>query len=101
MVFAIAVAVAAGVILADADRGDHALAFAHVDDAHAARGTSRDANSVHRTADQGAAVRHQHDLVAVGDTDRGDDPAAVRQPHQLDALAAASGDPVLVGRGAL
>src|SRR5689334_20704059 len=99
MVFAISVAV--GVVLADADGRDHALALADVDDAHAARCAARDANSVDRTADQGAAVRDQHDLVALAHREGRDYLAAIGQAHQLDAFAAAAGHAVLVGRSAL
>src|SRR5205814_3941336 len=101
--FAISVAVAAAVrvVLADADRRDHALALADIDDAHAARRSSRDANSVDRTTDQRAAVGDQHDLVALAHRESRDDLAAVGQAHQLDALAAAAGHAILVGRGPL
>src|SRR5260221_6908836 len=99
MVFAISVAVAvAGVVLADADRRNDALAFAHIDDAHAARGTTRDANAVDRTADQGAAVSNKHDLVTLEHRERRHDLSAFGEVHQFHALAAAAGHPVLVGR---
>src|SRR6187402_3226867 len=101
MVFAISVAVAVGIVLADADRRDDTLAFAHVDDANAARRPARDADAVDRTADQGAAVGHQHDLVAAAHREGRDDLSAVGQAHELDAFAAAAGDAVLVGRGPL
>src|SRR6195256_1209014 len=101
---AVSIAVAfsvASIVLADAHGGDHALALAHIDDAHAARGASRDANSVHRTADQRATIGHQHDLVAVLHREGRHDLAASRHVHQLDALAAATGHSIFVGRGAL
>src|SRR5689334_21548141 len=101
MVFAIAVTVAIGVVLADPDRRDHALAFADVDDAHAARCPACDADSVDRTADQRATIGYQHDLVARTHREGGNHLPAVGQAHQLDALAAATGDPILVGRAAL
>src|SRR5713226_86907 len=100
---AVAVSIAvsvASIVLADAHGGDHALALAHIDDAHAARGASRDANSVHRTADQRATIGHQHDLVAVLHREGRHDLAAPGHVHQLDALAAAAGHSILVGRGA-
>src|SRR5258708_10886676 len=100
MAFTAAVSVAiAGMLLADAHGGDHALALAHIDDAHAARGASRDANSLHRTADQRAAIGHQHDLVAVPHRECRHDLAAPGHVHQLDALAAAAGHSIFVGRG--
>src|SRR6267154_214310 len=93
----IAVAVSvASIVLADAHGGDHALALAHIDDAHAARGASRDANSVHRTADQRTTIGHQHDLVAVLHREGRHDLAASRHVHQLDALAAAAGHSIFV-----
>src|SRR5262249_12277011 len=91
----------AAIVLADAHRRDHALALADIDDAHAAGGATGDANSVHRTADQRAAIGHQHDLVAVAHRESRHDLAASRQAHELDAFAAAAGHPVLIGRGAL
>src|SRR4051794_6527688 len=100
MALAIAVAVS-GIVLANAHRRYHALAIAHVDDAHTARGPPRNANSVDRTADQGAAVGHQHDLVAVEYRESRHDLAALGQVHQLHALAAATGHPILVSRRAL
>src|SRR5215510_10995147 len=99
-VAAIAIAIA-GVVLADTHGGDHALALADIDDAHAAGGASRNANSIDRAADQCAAVGHQHDLVAVENGKRRHDLAAPGKAHELDALAAASRHPILVGRGAL
>src|SRR5258707_370527 len=103
MVFAVGVTIAVSVriVLADADRRHHALALADTDDAHAPRAPSRNADSVDRTADQGATVGDQHDLVAVADRKRRDDFAASGQTHELDAFAAAAGDPVFVGRCAL
>src|SRR5262245_58402363 len=106
MALAVAVAIAVAVlgtaiVLADAHRRHHALALADIDDAYAAGGASRNANSIHRTADQGAAVGHQHDLVVAEHGERRHDGAAPRHAHQLDALAAAAGHPILVGRGAL
>src|SRR3954468_1403066 len=101
MVFTISVAVAVRVVLADADRRNHALAFADIDDAHAARAASRDADSVDRTADQGTAVGDHHDLVALAYRKGRDDLAALGQAHQLDALSAAAGHAIFVGRGAL
>src|SRR5215468_10957308 len=96
------VAIAGGcIVLADAHGGHHALPFADIDDAHAAGGTARDANSVHWATDQCAAVGHQHDLIAVEYRECRHHLAAAGEAHQLDALAAAAGDPILVGRGAL
>src|ERR1044072_5027074 len=98
MAFAVAIAVAvfgAGIVLADAHSGHHALALAHVDDAYAARAASGNANSIHRTADQRAAVGHQDDLVVVQHGEARAPPPAPGEAHQLDALAAAAGHPVL------
>src|SRR5476651_815905 len=89
------------VILADADRGDHALALADIDDAYAARAASRDANAVDRAADQGAGVGDQHDLLALLDREGGHALPALGEIHQLDTFAAAAGDTVLVSRRAL
>src|SRR5258708_31896184 len=98
----IAVSIAvAGIVLADAHGGDHALALAHIDDAYAAGGASRNANSVDRTADQRSTIGHQHDLVAVQHRERRHDLAAPGKAHQFDALAAASGHPIFVSRSAL
>src|SRR5450631_1305438 len=94
---AIAIAIAiAGIVLADANGGDHALALAHIDDAHATRGASGDANSVHRTADQRPAIGHQHDLVAAQHRECRHDLTAPGHVHQLDALAAAAGHSIFV-----
>src|SRR5471032_2119267 len=99
---AFAIAVAGGlVVFADSDGGNDALAFAYTDDANAARGAPRNADTVDRTADQRAAVGHQHDLVVLQHREGRHDLTALGEVHQLDALAAAAGDPVLVGRGAL
>src|SRR2546421_302663 len=100
MALAVAIAVA-GVVLAGAYGRDHTLALADIDNAYAAGGASRYADSVHRTADQRSTVGHQHDLVVVRDRERRHDLAALGQAHQLDALAAASRHPILVSRGAL
>ena len=53
-------------------------------------------------ADQLAAVGDQHDLVALLDREGGHQPAvALVDDHGDDAFAAAAGDAVVVGRGAL
>src|SRR5580704_13574314 len=93
----VAVAVA-DIVLADTHGGDDALAFAHIDNAHAARGAPRDANAVHRTADQRSTIGHQHDLVAVPHRERRHDLAAPSHVHELDALAAAAGHAIFVGQ---
>src|SRR5688500_19054140 len=99
MVFAIsvavAVAVAVGIVLADADCRDDAFAFADVDDAHAARRPAHDADSVDWTADQGASVGHQHDLIARADGESRHDLATIGQAHEFDTFAAAPRDAVL------
>src|SRR6185436_7106735 len=100
MVFAIAVA-GADVVLADANRRHYALTLAYIDDAHAARGATGDADSFYRTADQGSAIGHQHDLIACPHRERGHDLAALGQAHQFHTLAAAAGHPIFVGRTAL
>src|SRR5690349_25033441 len=81
---------------------DHALALGGVEHDHPLGGAAGDADAVDRAADELAAIRHQHDLVALLERERGDDAAvALRHVHRDDAFAAASGGAVLVGRGAL
>src|SRR5690242_14149745 len=92
---AIAVAVLAAIVLADAHRRHNALAVTDIDDAYASGGATRNANSIHRASDQRAAVGHQHDLVVVehrkGRDDRSTPTLAdFGETHQLHALAAAS-----------
>src|SRR5258708_8283319 len=104
MVFAISVGIAvaiAGVVLANADRRDDALTLTDIDDAHAPRRATGDADAVDGTADQRAAVGDQHDLVALQHRKRRHDLTAFAEAHPLHALAPASRDPGLVGGGAL
>src|SRR5437879_4579630 len=105
MVFTISVAVAR-IVLANANRRHDAFALTDIDDAHTAGGAAGDADAIDRAADQRAAVGDQHDLVALQHREGGHDlatPCLAGSPeaHQLHALAAASGHPVLVSRGAL
>src|SRR3954451_9028410 len=69
---------------------------------HALRAAPDDADVVDRHADGLALVGDQHDLVGVLDREGGHELAvALVHRHGDDAFAAASRDPVLVGRGAL
>jgi hypothetical protein len=57
---------------------------------------------IDRDADQLPAVGHQHELVGAGHRERGDDRTVALGSHDVgQALAAAIGQTVLVGRGAL
>src|SRR5690349_14124778 len=103
---AVAVAVFTAIVLADTHGRHHPLAFADIDDAYAAGGAARNANSVHRTADQRAAIGNQHDLIVVEHGERRHDRSAPTlanfgEAHQLHALTAAAGHAIFVGRGAL
>src|SRR6185503_16217039 len=93
------------------DRHD-ALVVGGVEYDHALRRTADDANALDPRADQLPGVRHQHDLVAFLDRERGHQLAglvadrlcallAFEDAHRDDAFAAAIGDAVLVGRRAL
>src|SRR5690606_33278376 len=78
-------------IVGDALDRDHALVRIRLEDAHTLRVAPRDAHVVHRAADELPAVRHQHDLVALLDRERGDEVAvAIVDDHRDDAFAAAS-----------
>src|SRR5207237_9751299 len=80
---------------------DDALALADTEDDDALGAAARDADIAHRAADHHAAVGHQHDLVVAADREDGDHGiAALPEQHVVDALPAASGDPVVVGGGA-
>src|SRR5215510_14247638 len=98
---AIAVTVFAAIVLADSHGRHHPLTLADIDDAYAAGGAARNANSIHRTADQRAAVGHQHDLIVVEHRERRHDSSTFGEAHQLHALTAAAGYTIFVGRGAL
>src|SRR5262249_34472858 len=83
------------------DRHD-ALALRRVEDDDALGGAARDPNALHGAADQLAAIGDQHDLIRL--IDRGGSAGrtvALIDHHRGDALAAALGDPELIGRGAL
>src|SRR5277367_980032 len=80
------------IVLADADRRDHA---------HAACSASRDANAGDRAADQSATIGDQHDLLALLDRECRDHLSALGEVHELHALTAAAGNTVLVGGSAL
>ena len=78
---------------------DDPLALADLEDHHPLAAPARDADVVDRAADHHPAIGHQHDLVVVPDREDGDDRiAAAAQIHVVDALSAAPGDPVVVGR---
>src|SRR5262245_55926987 len=100
---AVAVPVAiAGGLIAEARDGDDALAPLHLEQGHALGLAAGDADVVHRAADELAAVGHQHDLIAVGDGERRHHLAvALGDVHVGDALPAAAGNAILIGRTAL
>src|SRR5262249_61847837 len=96
-----AVALFAVAVLADAFHRHHFLVLVGAEDAHALHVASGDADIIDRTADQLAAIGDQHDLVAVLDRERGNQPAvALVDDHGGDAFAAATRDAVFVRRGA-
>src|SRR5262245_25436547 len=98
---AVAIATAFG-LLGEPGDGDDALALLHLEQRDALGLAAGDADVVHRAADELPAIGHQHDLIAVGDGERRDDLAvALGDVHVGDALPAAAGDAVLIGRGAL
>src|SRR3546814_14946282 len=84
---------------------DDTLALVDAEERDAAGGAAGDADVVDRAADQLAGVGHQHDLVAErhreGGHHAGLAPAGTRQVEVADALPAAAGQAVLIGRGSL
>ena len=84
------------------DAGD-ALAGIESEQRHAHGGAAGDAHLVGRQADQAAGVGHQHDVIALAYREaRGNGSAGARRERDVgDALAAAAGDAILVGAGAL
>src|SRR6185295_6575928 len=89
-------------LLGDALDGHDPLVVLGLEDAHALDAAAGDAHVVDGTADQLAAVRHQHDLIAVLHGEGGDEAAVpLVDDHGGDAFAAAAGDAVGVGRGSL
>src|SRR5216684_8088383 len=89
-------------LFADALDRDDALALGGVEHDHPLRRAAGDADAVDRAADELALVGDEHDLVGVLDREGADDLAVLlADRHRDDAFAAAAGDAVLVGRGAL
>src|ERR1700691_3835416 len=83
------------------DRSD-ALALGGVEHDDALGGAAVNADAVDRAADELPAVGDQHDLVALLDRERADQPPVLLgDRHGDDAFAAAVGSAVLVGRRAL
>src|SRR5271163_803557 len=79
----------------------HALAVADAENYHAGAATPRDTDLIDRGANHHAAIGDQHDLVLGPDReDRDHRIAAPGQIHVVDALPAAPGDPIAIGRAA-
>src|SRR5262245_45250262 len=98
---AVAIPVAFGLVAETSD-GHDALAPLHLEQRHALGLAAGDADVVHRAADELSAVGHQHDLVAFGNREGGHHLAvALGDVHVGNALPAAAGDPVFIGRTAL
>src|SRR5262249_10162692 len=71
-----------------------------LEDDHALAAAARNADIVHRAADNHSAIGHQHNLVVVPYREyRNDRIAAPGQVHIVDPLPAAPGDPVVVRGG--
>src|SRR5262245_8154098 len=95
--------------LADALDRDDTLIVRGVEHDHALGGPPGDADAFDPGADELPAVGDQHQLVTVLDRERGDQFAglladgavALAHVHRHDAFAAATRDPVFVGRGSL
>ena len=79
------------------------FAFLHSQHGHAHGLAAGDANLAGWQADQAAAIGHQHHVVGLAHGEAGDDGAAGPggKANIADALAAAPGNPVFVGRAAL
>src|SRR5260221_367509 len=87
---------------ADALDRHHPFALGGVEHDHALRRAAGDADAVDRAADELALVGDEHDLIRVLDREGADDLAVLlADRHRNDAFAAAAGDAVLEGRGAL
>src|SRR5581483_6320211 len=93
------------------DRND-LLVFGGIEHDHALRRATGDTDPAHLGANELAGVGDKHDLVGFLDREGRDEPAdllldlfrallSFPDIHRDDAFAAAAGDPVLVGRGAL
>src|SRR5580704_10040705 len=79
----------------------HALSIADAENYHAGAATPDDADLIDGGADHHAAIGNQHDLVLGPDReDRDHRVAAAGQIHVVDALPAAPGDPIAIGRAA-
>src|SRR4029077_4526764 len=71
------------------------------EDHHPLAAASGDADIVDRDADHHGTIGHQHDLIVVPDReDRDDRVLTPAQIHVVDALPAAAGDAVIIGRAA-
>ncbi len=99
---ALAIAVLAGFFFADAFDTDDLFALSRIEDDDALRAATGDADAFDRTADQLAAIGHQHDSIAIFDRHGGDERAVTRSDrHGDNAFAAAPGDAIFVRGGAL
>src|SRR5215469_15025663 len=79
---------------------DHPLALAHFEDDHTLAAPPGNADTVDRNADYHSTIGHKHDLVIVSNREDSDDRiVAAAQIHVVDALPAASGNSVIIGRG--
>src|SRR5262249_19253994 len=95
------------VLLGESLDRDHTLVLRRVEHDDAAGLTALDADLRDPDSDQLAAVGDQHELVGFLDRERRHQPADTRANgtallavvHRNDALSAAAGGPVLVGRG--
>jgi hypothetical protein len=83
--------------LGEAGDGRYAFALLETDQPHTLRVPADHANLVHAQPDDLSAARDEHDLVVVGHHPNADDPAGLLgRLHRDDALAAATGESVLV-----
>src|SRR6202047_2669006 len=87
------------ILLGDPLDGADPLGGVGIEDDDSLGAASGNPNAIDRTADQLAAVCHQHDLVAILDRHRGNELAvSLVDRHRDDAFAAASGDAIFEGR---
>src|SRR5437868_15316628 len=78
-----------------------ALAVAELEDHYPLAAAAGNADVVDRAADHHAGIGDQHDLVVMPDReDRDNRILAAGQVHVVDALTAAPGDAVVIGRAA-
>src|SRR4029079_10730322 len=90
------------VALVDLGDADDMLTLGHAEDRYALRVAAHDADVADRRADHLALVGDQHQRLALARLEGGDDPAvALRRVDVGDALAAAVGAPVFIGRRSL